>query len=199
MGTSERWHSPGDIVPESLLAGNCSNLWLSVKSSPQTHNLHSQGSLLAVLSPALPVSASTAQKDLRNLHLPPWLQHRLPKPSHLRKCSPAPRPGAPGWGQQQLPVLLCSGTSPQFGDSTHKSPGPSSPMATVPWHSSGALRGAQSQLLHPPRLCSHLSLLLGWQRALSAPAASTLCSSLPSLLSSSSFPPLCLSLSLSPG
>lgn len=210
-GHLEGWHLPGATVLQSLLelsssgtAQTCSAFLRmggrgEVKFSPQTSNLPARGSLLAVLSPALPLCASTAQEDVRNLHLPPWLQHRLPKPCHLRKSSPAPRPGPQGW-ELQLPVLLW--TSPGFGDST--APCPSS---TLCHQCHGTQRGTVLTVLPSQPLCLPL---LPLPSALTCPCCwggwalaalywlHTVRSSLPSLLSSS-FPSLCLCLSLSLG
>lgn len=69
-----------------------------MKFSPKTTDVlaapsavPTQESLPTVLSPVLCFSASTAQKDIGNLHLAPRFQYRLPEPCHLRKYSSAPR------------------------------------------------------------------------------------------------------------
>lgn len=139
MGISQRWHHAGDVAPESLLEVNsCGTvqardgflmLVQAMSLLPRGSNLLAtpsnvpvQRSLL-VLSSVLCFSASTAQKDVRNLHLTPWFQHWLPEPCHLCKYSSARLRGAgrmlrPHGREQQFPVLLCSvpqGHSPVCG------------------------------------------------------------------------------------
>lgn len=141
-------------------------------SEIQPHNqqlaciVPAQGSLPTVLSPVLCISASTAQKDVRNLHLTPWFQHRLPEPRHLRKYSSALRQCRAGqthqpWGrEQQFPALLWSvrcppGMSPAFGDSTDK-PCPLTPAACRAGSAIGTDRERSEG--HSPPLPAPLSL-----------------------------------------
>lgn len=210
-------------APIQLLLPLCAGWqrnWTLSEIQPKTNSLlatpsvvPTQGFLLAVLSSVLCFSAFTAQKDVRNLHLTPWVQYRLPKPCYLREYSSAPCPCRVGemlWPrerEQRFLVLLCSvrhlpGTSPVFGGSTDK-PCPS-PCCQCCWHKPGAPRGAQS---HPPSssapscccrclsgISSHLSLVLGDDGLCLLCAGSTLCA--PASLSFSL--PFRLSISPSP-
>lgn len=143
MGISPGWHLAGDIAPGSLLEVNCCGtvqawgdflmLVQAMSLLPRGSNLLAapstvpvQSSLLVLLSSVLCLSASTAQKDVRNLHLTPWFQHRLPEPCHLCKYSSAYLRGAgrmlrPQGREEQFPMLFCSVRCPP-GTAQHVAP-----------------------------------------------------------------------------
>lgn len=196
-GTELFWQCPNlEWLPEPAQRMDGVAEAVKGKFSPQNKDFLAQGSLFARLSPALPLCASTAQKDVGNLHLPPWLQHWLPKPCHLCKCSPAPGPGPWGW-EQQLPV----GQTQNLGTAGTFPLAPAATRAVAQLRSTQRGTALPSQLLCPPTAASQASPLscpCCWgDSGLCLPhAGSTLCS--PTSLPFSPPLPFLLSVSASP-